>query len=457
MLEIKTKAFNVPPNIKELSEIFRKNNFSLFLVGGAVRDWLLGIKNHDYDFTTDAKPDEVKSLFKHTIDTGVKHGTVTVLYKGGSYEITTFRTESDYSDMRHPDKVEFVTSLDEDLRRRDFTINALAINLADGKLIDKDNKTSDLENGLIRAIGDPDERFKEDALRMLRACRFSSKLNFEIEKNTLKAIIRLKENISFVSAERIREELFKLIDSPSPRRGLNYMKETGLMKIILPELEATSGVMQLGYHNEDVYEHSIMALEYAAKHNFPLEVKLACLFHDIGKPETQKMGNGRYTFYTHEAVGAKMTENILRRLKASNKEIEDVSHLVGEHMFNYTPLWTDAAVRRFINRVGLDYIDRLFMLRDADREATTNLKASQDNSELRLRVNNQKKNALSLKDLKINGNDLKKLGITDGKKIGKTLNRLLSLVIDEPTLNDYATLSELALQDDYDVTLQEQS
>ena len=211
----------VSPELKALSDIFQKNGFSLYLVGGAVRDYVLGKPSHDYDFTTDALPMEVKSMFRRTIDTGIKHGTVTVLFKGGSYEITTFRTEGDYSDSRHPDNVCFVRSLEEDLKRRDFTINALASNVQDGEIIDMHDGLSDLKNGTIRAIGNPMERFKEDGLRMMRAARFSAKLGFSIEGNTLSAMKALKENIRNISRERIREEFFRLVDSPFPRMGLD--------------------------------------------------------------------------------------------------------------------------------------------------------------------------------------------------------------------------------------------
>ena len=229
----------VAPELKALSDIFQKNGFSLYLVGGAVRDYVLGKPSHDYDFTTDALPMEVKSMFHRTIDTGIKHGTVTVLFKGGSYEITTFRTEGDYSDSRHPDNVCFVRSLEEDLKRRDFTINALASNVQDGEIIDMHEGLSDLKNGTIRAIGNPMERFKEDGLRMMRAARFSAKLGFSIEGNTLSAMKALKENIRNISRERIREEFFRLVDSPFPRMGLEAMEKSGLMEILFPELWET--------------------------------------------------------------------------------------------------------------------------------------------------------------------------------------------------------------------------
>lgn len=440
--------YSVPHKLRELAEIFEKNGFSLYLVGGAVRDYVLGLDNHDYDFTTDAEPLEVKKMFKKTIDTGIKHGTVTVLFKGGSYEITTFRTEGEYHDGRHPEKVSFVRNLDEDLKRRDFTINALAADLRSGTIIDQHDGLADIKNGVVRAIGIAEERFTEDALRMLRACRFSSKLGFEVEESTKMAISKLKENVKLVSSERIKDELFRLVDSPHPRMGLETMKETGLMDIILPELSALYGLEQGGFHKEDAYEHSILALERARDMKYPIEVKVSALLHDIGKKQTRREGETRYTFYGHEGVSERMTLGILERLKASNNEKKIILRLIREHMFSYTPEWTDGAVRRFINRVGINSLDRLYMLRDCDNAATTGEKP--DNShlekELRTRINSEleRNSALTLKDLKITGDDLMKLGIEKGPSIGKILNQLLEMVIDNPELNEKEKLSSIA-------------
>lgn len=438
----------VPENLAELARIFKKNGFSLYLVGGAVRDYVLGEKNHDYDFTTDAEPNEVKSMFRRTIDTGIKHGTVTVLYKGSSFEITTFRTEGDYKDNRHPESVKFVKNLEEDLKRRDFTINALAADLFTGEIIDLHNGIEDLKNKKIRAIGNPVERFSEDALRMLRACRFSSKLDFEIEKETLDAISMLKNNVLDVSAERIKEEFFKLVDGKNPVKAIEEMRVSGLLKTLFPEIYRTIGVEQKGFHDEDVYTHLLLALKRASEKNYPLEVKMAALLHDIGKPETRAEGKDRYTFYNHEIVSERITLEILSRLKASNKEKMDISHLVREHMFTYTPNWTDAAIRRFINRVGVEYLERLFMLRDADLSATTGNcpDSSEETEDLKRRIRKEldAKNAMTIKDLKINGNILQKIGIPKGKEIGKTLSYLLERVIENPELNSTENLIELA-------------
>lgn len=440
----------IDSEIKALSSIFRENGFSLYLVGGAVRDFLLGKENNDYDFTTDAEPLDVKKMFRRTIDTGIKHGTVTVLFRGNQYEITTFRTEGDYKDSRHPDEVRFVKSLEEDLSRRDFTINAFAASLPDGEIIDLHDGRKDLKKHVIRAIGDPEKRFSEDALRMMRACRFSSQLDFDIEENTLKAMTDHAHSISAVSEERIKEELWRLIDGENPIKGFEAMRTTGIMDEILPELSATYGFEQRGMHQESLYEHLLLSLESARKHQYPLTVKLAALFHDIGKTETREKGEDReYTFYSHDAASAKMTDRIFRRLKTSNEERESVVHLIKNHMFSYTPDWTDSAVRRFITRIGIENINNLFFLRVCDAEATIGHRFSPDNllafSE---RINNEleKNNALTMKDLKINGRRLTELGIKPGPMMGKILKELLDEVIEAPSLNNEEYLEKEAVR-----------
>lgn len=440
-------TYKVPVQLRELAAIFKDHGFTLYLVGGAVRDYILGKQNHDYDFTTDAEPMEVKRMFRRTIDTGIKHGTVTVLYKGGSYEITTFRTEGDYTDSRHPDSVKFVRNLDEDLKRRDFTINALVADMFTGEIIDRHEGLEDLKQGIIRAIGVPEERFKEDALRMMRAARFSSKLGFRIEEETLKAMEKLHENISAVSEERIHEELFRLIDSPNPRMGLEAMRTTGLLDKVLPELSACYTCTQDGYHQETVYEHQLLALERATSKGYPLTVKVAALFHDLGKVKTKREGDGHFTYYGHELVSEKLVLAILSRLKSSNQEKDDVAKLVREHMFAYTSDWSDGAVRRFMTRVGIDYLDQLFMLRDCDKAGTTGPlpddSASEQELKARIQKEIEKNSALSLKDLKVNGKDLMNV-VPKGPLMGKVLNTLLDKVLEDPSLNEKENLLALA-------------
>ena len=436
--------------IQELSSVFRDAGYSLYLVGGAVRDWVLGKENNDYDFTTDAEPMEVKKLFRRTIDTGIKHGTVTVIYHGHHYEITTFRTEGDYRDSRHPESVEFVKSLEEDLKRRDFTINAFAASLPDGRIIDCHDGMKDLRRHLIRAIGDPEERFGEDALRMMRAARFSSQLGFGIEEGTAEAMRKRSHDIANVSAERIKEELWKLIDGRDPLRGLEAMRRSGLMDEILPELSATYGFEQGGMHSESLYEHSLLALKWAGEHGYAMRVKLASLLHDIGKVPARKEGDeGReWTFHGHEEISARMADAIFQRLKTSNEEREGVVHLIRNHMFAYTPDWSDSAIRRFIGRVGLEYIDDLFRLRICDMNATVGHSPEMGGLlALTKRINDEieKENALTISDLKIDGNRLRELGIKPGPIMGEILKRLLDEVLEAPSLNNAEYLEKRAL------------
>ena len=435
----------VPEKLKELALVFEENGFSLYLVGGAVRDYLMGRESHDYDFTTDATPEEVKKMFRRTIDTGIKHGTVTVLYKGGSYEITTFRTEGDYSDSRHPDSVTFVRSLEEDLKRRDFTINAFAVKVKDGEIIDLHGGFEDLNNKTIRAIGVAEERFGEDALRMMRAARFSAKLGFTVENETLSAMKKLKDNIKFVSAERIREEFFRLIDSPYPRMGLEAMDSTGLMEILFPELHSTKEIQGEGYHSENLLEHHILALEAARDEGAELEVKIASLFHDIGKVRTRGEKNGIATFYGHEIIGSEMAGEIMGRLKASNREKEKVMLLIREHMVQYSPSWSDGAVRRLIIRMGEENLSAFFALRRYDRKATLALPPDLDDREFQDRVGRilSASPAMTIRDLKVGGKDLASI-VEKGPKMGKVLSALLERVLDDPMMNEREKLMEEA-------------
>ena len=439
----------IPEDIRELAGIFRANGYSLYLVGGAVRDYILGKENNDYDFTTDAEPNDIKAMFRRTIDTGIKHGTVTVIFHRKHYEITTFRVDGDYSDSRHPETVEFVKSLEEDLSRRDFTINAFAAELPEGRIIDMHDGMHDLKKKVLRAIGDPVKRFEEDALRMMRGCRFSAQLGFSIERETENAMDKLSGTIGKVSAERIREELFRLIGSEYPRMGLEAMRRTGLMEEILPELSATFGFEQGGLHAETLYEHLLLALEWSANHGYPMTVRLASLFHDIGKTAVRAPGKDRmWTFYGHEEASAEMVDAIFRRLKTSNEERESVMHLVRNHMFSYTPDWRGSAVRRFIRRVGIENIDPLFELRIADMNAT--LGHAPDISNLyafAARINEEldKNSALSIRDLDINGTRLIQLGIKPGPEIGRILSALLDEVIEDPSLNNKDYLEKRAI------------
>lgn len=448
------KRLPINNTIKEFASFFINNGFKLYIVGGAVRDYILKIDNEDYDFTTDATPEEIISIFKTTIPTGIKHGTVTVLFKGNSFEVTTFRSEFDYRDGRRPEKVEFIRSLDEDLKRRDFTINALAANAIDGQIIDNHNGIKDLENKIIRAIGNPEERFEEDGLRIMRATRFASKLNFEVENQTQLAMKNKYKNILKVSNERVKDELFKLLMGQSPEKGLQLLDKCNILDIILPELTKLKNIEQGGYHKVDAFNHTILCVKASAKLNYPLNVRLAALFHDLGKAETQKEDPNRmsmytkvsYSFYNHELISEKLTTTILSRLKASNERIKNVSNLVRNHMFNYNFTWSDGAVKRFINRVGYENIHELFMLRMCDQMAIFDKASWNSLSELEDRIETimKKNEALSLKDLEINGLDLINLGIKKGPLFSQILNYLLNTVLDDPKLNKRDILLDIA-------------
>lgn len=431
--------------VRAFAEVFAQNGFSLYLVGGAVRDCCLGRRNGDFDFTTDALPSDVQRIFRRVIPTGIKHGTVTVLFRGGQFEVTTFRSETGYSDSRHPDRVEFVSSLEEDLKRRDFTINALAVRLPGNEVLDYHHGLDDLKTGLIRCIGVPDERFFEDALRMLRACRFSAVLDFSIEQETLRAVSRLSQNITLVSTERIADELSKTLMADYPCKGLEYMRTTGLLKLILPELQECFGVQQLGFHHEDVYGHCLSTLQLAADARWPLELRMACLLHDIAKPlcRSASAQDGHYTFYNHDAKGAQITRSILRRLKFSNAFTDKVCALVANHMFNYSSDWTDGAIRRFISRCGKDNIQDVLLLRLADMRAITPDADPTPVAELKQRIDGMQQPVLTVNDLALSGRDLTGLGLKPGPLYSEIKNFLLQQVLDRPELNNREALLEI--------------
>jgi len=442
----------IHPVLKEIASIFSNNGKQAYLVGGAVRDMIRGKDIHDWDLATDALPEEVTGFVRRAggkvIPTGIKHGTVTVLYKKHSAEVTTFRTESDYSDGRRPDKIQFSSDIKEDLSRRDFTMNAIALRLPDGETVDPFNGANDIKAGIIRCVGNAGERFNEDGLRPLRAVRFSAQLGFEIEKNTLDAINGALTISAKVSWERVRDEIDKILASPVPSRGFLLMEKTGLLELFLKELADCRGVEQKGFHQFDVLDHSLLACDYAAKKNYSHDVRLAALLHDIGKPSVRKMDeSGVWTFYRHEEIGASMSHKILRRLCHSNKVIDGVCHLVKEHMFHYTEDWSDAAVRRFIARVGESSLEDLYRLRRADVFALAgketepmNLTDLADRAEKVL----VEAHAFTLKDLAVTGNDLMTIGIENGKTMGIILKELLETTLDDPAQNTREKLLEIA-------------
>ena len=446
----------IHPVLKEIAAIFSNNGKQAYLVGGAVRDMIRGKDIHDWDLATDALPQEVTGFVRRAggkvIPTGIKHGTVTVLYKKHSAEVTTFRTESDYSDGRRPDNVQFSNDIKEDLSRRDFTMNAIALRLPDGEIVDPFNGTNDIKAGIIRCVGNADDRFNEDGLRPLRAVRFSAQLGFEIDKTTLDAIPGALSVSAKVSWERVRDEIDKILASSpplgKPSRGFRLMEKTGLLNLFLVELAACRGVEQKGFHQFDVLDHSLLACDYAAEKNYSREVRLAALLHDIGKPSVRKMDeSGVWTFYRHEEIGASMCHKILRRLRYSSEVIDNVCHLVKEHMFCYTEEWSNSAVRRFIARAGESALEDLYRLRRADAFALAgkeiepmNLTALADRVEKILAEDH----AFTIKDLAVSGNDLMAIGIESGKTMGIILKELLETVLDDPAQNTKEKLLEIA-------------
>jgi len=438
-----------PQEIVDILEKLKKADFEAFVVGGCVRDLLLGVKPKDWDITTNAKPEEIQKLFPENFYDN-NFGTVTIITKSNDesvkqVQITPYRTEETYTDKRHPDKITFGSKIEDDLARRDFTINALALDLGiknqelgAWRIIDLFDGQNDLKNKIIRAVGEPDQRFNEDALRLVRAVRFATELGFEIESKTLEAIKKAAPNLQMISKERIKDELIKIIISERAKEGILLLKDTGLLHYIIPELEQGLGVTQNKHHIYTVFDHNIYSLGYAAEFGFNLEVRLAALLHDVGKPRAKKGDGPEATFYGHDVVGAKMTAQILERLKFSREIIEKVVTLVRYHLFYYdVGQVTMPAVRRLVNKVGPDNIKGLVNLRIAERKGSGVPKAKP----YRLRhfefmVEKALHEPISVKDLKVSGYDvMNNLGIQPGPKVGLLLDALMNEVLDDPKRN----------------------
>lgn len=439
----------IPRTVRDFAAVFKAAGFQCHLVGGAVRDIMMGRAHSDYDIATDALPDQVSSFFRKVIPTGIKHGTVTVLFKGTTFEVTTFRTESDYSDGRRPDTVTFAPSIFDDLARRDFTINAMAFDLLANHLNDPHQGEQDLARGLIRAIGDPAERFREDGLRPLRACRIAAQLSFAIDAKTSDAIPGALGILARVSAERVRDELVKTLQAPLPSTGLGLMKDTGILGVILPELLEGVGVAQGSLHCYDVFTHSLYACDAAPAESMLL--RMAALFHDVGKPRVRGADpEGRPTFYEHERVSAVMAEQILLRLKLPNAVVKDVTHLIAHHMFNYQEEWSDAAVRRLIARVGEGKIGDIIALRRADQigMCKENARAFPEGlAGFAARVSTvlAAGRAFTVRQMAADGDDImSRLGLRPGPQVGIILEQLLQAVLDDPSLNEREKLLEIA-------------
>lgn len=439
----------IPKQVIEVLQKIEERGFEAYIVGGCVRDLIMDRMPKDWDITTNAKPEKVQEIF---LDSFYENEFGTVGVKVDKFapngnperehdvvEVTTFRIESKYSDKRRPDEVKFAETLQEDLSRRDFTMNALALRVhsSDFDVIDLYGGKKDIENKIIRTVGEAHERFDEDALRMMRAIRFHSELGFEIEKNTLEAIKKYHGHMQHISQERIKDELTKIILSDNPSEGIDMLQKTGLLEYVIPELEKGVGIAQNRHHIHTIYTHCVLALKFCPSKK--LEVRLASLLHDIAKPQTKK-GEGEFaTFYNHDHVGARVAKKILERLRFSNEIIEKVSLLIDNHMFYYNPEEVgDASVRRLIKKVGLENMKDLIDVRIADRLGSGTPKAKPYKlRHLEFMIDKLSQDAVSVRMLKINGNDLmKELNFQPGPKIGAILDVLLSEVIEDASKNE---------------------
>lgn len=438
---------NIPNNVQFIIDTLYNNNYEAFMVGGCVRDALLGLMPKDYDITTSSTPDITQRLFDKTIPTGIKHGTITVVIDGENLEVTTYRTEGKYLDNRRPESVSFVSDIKEDLSRRDFTINALAYNNKVG-LIDYFNGIDDLNNKTIRAVGDADKRFKEDALRMLRAIRFSCQLGFNIEASTYNAIKLNYKLIKNISMERIRDELCKILITDSPCTGLNLLKDTGILEIILPDIYAlVEYTPRCNNHNRDVFNHTLNVISNT---NNDLLLRLSALFHDVGKLNTLKeLSNGHCYFPGHAQEGARTCRPILSELKFDNDTIDRVSKIIFDHLvLNVDLMPTDGEVKRLLRRVGKKDIFTLFQLQRADINSLWDpipFLKKVDFTENRVKYIIKNNEPLYIKDLAITGSDLiAELNIKPGKLVGEILTFLLESVLDDKNLNTKERLLEIA-------------
>ena len=468
----------IPKEVKVIIKKLRNNGFEAYIVGGCVRDFLRNGEPDDWDITTNAKPKEIQKIFSKSF---YENKFLTVTVQTGSQnpklkeiEITTYRSEAKYSDKRHPDEVKFAKTIEKDLARRDFTVNAIAIEIPTSakatagkqnaktefpfmetrgkkrtefsspiKIIDPFNGQVDLKAKIIRAVGNPEERFSEDALRMLRAVRFAIILDgsasWRIEENTEMAIQKNASWIEVISKERIRDELLKIIMGERAAEGIESLRKLSLLKYIIPEIEEGYGISQNKHHVYEVYEHNLRSLDFAAKKNFNRYVRLAALFHDIGKPRVKKGEGPEATFYNHEVVGAKMTFQILSRLKFPKKDIEKITKLVRYHLFYYNPEEVgESSIRRLVRQVGPENTEELLQVRMADRIGSGVPKAEPYKlRHMRYVIERVSQDPISVKMLKVNGNDLMKiLNIKPGPKIGQILDILLGYVLEDPKKNE---------------------
>ena len=442
----------IPKEVKSVIDKFKKKGFEAYIVGGCVRDFLRGVDPEDWDVTTLARPEEIQKIFPESFYEN-KFLTVTIQTESKNQrlkeiEITTYRKEAKYTDKRHPDEIKFAKTIEEDIARRDFTVNAIALKITEARplrteIVDPFRGQEDLKNKIIRAVGNPEERFNEDALRMMRAVRFTVTLDgsaiWRIEEKTTQAIKKNSPWLRAISRERIRDEFLKIIMAERAADGIELLRELGLLKYILPELGEGYKVTQNKHHIYECYEHALFSLKYAAQKHFNKYVRLAALLHDIGKPRVKKGEGPDATFYGHEIVGAKMTIQILNHLKFPKKDIEKIAKLVKYHLFYYNPGEVgDASVRRLLRQVGPENMEELLQVRMADRIGSGVPKAEPYKlRHLKYVIEKVSRDPISVKMLKVNGNDVMKiLGIQPGPKIGNVLDVLLGHALEDPKKND---------------------
>lgn len=472
---------DIPKYVRDTIETMQSSGFEAFIVGGCVRDLILGRKPKDWDITTNANPEKIIDLFDHTVYEN-NFGTVAVVIDEvgdnvtqetsnnatssnvtretprndavlnvtretiqNIVEITPYRIEGQYTDNRRPDEVTFSKNIDDDLNRRDFTMNAIAYDIHKGHIIDPYKGQQDIKDVTIRAVGNPAARFQEDALRLLRAIRFSTELNFQIEKDTEQALIENSGLLKNISSERIRDEFTKIMLSDFPERGIWLLEKYGLMRFVIPEILDGIGCLQKGAHIYDVHDHLLAALAHAAAKKWPLKIRLAAVLHDIGKPKTRRYDakKDKYTFFGHEVVGARMAKKILERLRFSHEIIDEVTNLVRYHMFfSDTEKITLSAVRRLVRNIGTDHIWELMQIRECDRAGMEKSEAPYRLRKYHAMIDEALRSPLAVDMLKLDGTRLIEMGQKPGPKFGYALHALLEEVLDEPTKNNTEYLEE---------------
>jgi tRNA nucleotidyltransferase (CCA-adding enzyme) len=441
----------VPQDVLDLCERLRSKGKRAWIVGGCVRDTLVGRAASDWDVATDALPKDLLSIFPRAIPTGIEHGTVTVVRDGRHYEVTTLRGEGTYSDGRRPDWVTFVDDIAADLARRDFTVNAIALDPRDGKLIDPFDGRGDLQRGLLRAVGDPRERFSEDGLRVLRAARFVATLELALDPATEQAIAPTLDTYRKVAAERVRDEWLKTMKARRPSLAFDVMRRTGILAVTCPELLEGVEMEQNKWHAYDVWRHGMECMDACLPGQTDPVLRIAAMLHDVGKPRSRAWSEKTqdWTFHDHDRIGAEIAVPIAERLRFSSEERERIVALVRFHLFHYSDDWTDAAVRRWIRRVGANRLGDLYRLNQADvrakgRDFEPDLAAL---NALEAHVSRvlAEGAALSTRDLEVNGHDLmRELGVKPGRIIGELLETLLDAVTSDPALNRRERLIEKA-------------